>query len=62
MRSKNSEPSPWHFVATKPGAEASFRRWNLVVISILALLVLGVLTVALIPEMGSAVSATTNSR
>jgi hypothetical protein len=37
-----SEPEFWYFLPAEPGIETSFRHSNLIVISLLALLVLGV--------------------
>jgi hypothetical protein len=41
---------PWHLVCPNPGIEANSRRWNLVVISVLTLLVMGLLTLAFTPQ------------
>jgi hypothetical protein len=45
-----SHPEPWYFVPVKPGSDASFRRWNVVIISMLAALVLGLLLTAALPQ------------
>jgi len=50
MLHRNSDPEPWYIIPVKPGAEESFRRWNLVIISILAALVLGFLLAAVVPQ------------
>jgi serine protease Do len=57
MRSKDSDLPQWHFLPVKPGVEASFRRWNVVIIFVLAMLVLGLFTLALVPQAGTAASA-----
>lgn len=49
MRRIDSDPQPWHLIPAKPGDAASARRWNLVIIAFLALLVLGLFTLALVP-------------
>jgi hypothetical protein len=50
MQRRNFDPQPWYIVPVKPGAEASFRRWNFVIISILAALVLGLFLAAIFPQ------------
>jgi hypothetical protein len=50
MQHRNSDPQPWFIVPVKPGADAKFRRWNLVIISILAALVLGLFLAAISPQ------------
>jgi serine protease Do len=49
MRSSNSESLRWHFAPVKPGMEASFRRWNIGLISMLTFTVLGVFMIAVVP-------------
>src|SRR5246127_4943904 len=49
MRRSNSEPLRWHFAPVKPGMEASFRRWNIGLISMLTFIVLGVFIIAVVP-------------
>jgi|SRR5215472_16217242 len=46
MRRSNYGPSLWSLAAPTPGNVARSRRWNLVLIAILAFLVLGVFVVA----------------
>ncbi len=58
MQKKNSEDPMWHFVSPQPGIEASFRRWNVVIISLLSMLVLGLFTLALVPQTGTAAALT----
>jgi hypothetical protein len=53
MQHYNSDPQPWYIVPVKPGADAQSRRWNLVIISILAALVLGFFFALIIPETGN---------
>jgi hypothetical protein len=50
MHHWNSDPGPWYIVPVKPGAEASFRRWNFVIISILAALVLALFVWVIVPQ------------
>jgi serine protease Do len=57
MRSSNSEPLLWHFVPVKPGMEASFRRWNIGLISMLIFIVLGVFTIAVVPGTANSPSS-----
>lgn len=58
MRSNNYDSRPWFLTAAKPGMEVSFRRWNLIVISFLAFLVVGVFIAGLAPPLSHAVPAT----
>jgi membrane-associated protease RseP (regulator of RpoE activity) len=51
---KDFNPSRYRFVALDPRVVAGSRRWNLVLIPILAFYVLGVLVVALTPPFGHA--------
>ena len=50
MKKTNSNPQPWNLIPTEPETDAirSFRRWNIVIISFLALLVLGVFIAAVL--------------
>jgi serine protease Do len=48
MRTTNSDPPPGHRVPAKPGVQASFRRWNLVVTAILVMFLLGMLGVSVL--------------
>lgn len=41
MRIHNLDPGFWHLMPAKPGIEASFKRWNLILIVLLAFVVLG---------------------
>ena len=47
----------WSFAAPAPGTAAKFRRWNLVLIAILAFLVLGVFVAAEAPRTASDTTA-----
>jgi hypothetical protein len=46
----DSDPQPWYLVPLTPDSVTHFRRWNLITISILALVILGFLGVAIIPQ------------
>ena len=50
MQHWKPDPEPWYIVPVKPGAEASFRRWNFVIISILAALVLALFVAVIVPQ------------
>jgi hypothetical protein len=61
MQHWNSDPGPWYIVPVKPDAEASFRRWNFVIISILAGLVLALFVYVIVPQApGSAAHKVTS--
>lgn len=47
MYRRHSDLDFWHLVPAKPGADANVRRWNAVIITILAALVLGLFLAAL---------------
>lgn len=53
MRRSEYGPLQWSLVSTAPGIPAGFRRWNIILIAILAFLVLGVFVVAKAPHTGS---------
>jgi len=56
MQHYDSDPQPWYITPVTPGADARFRRWNLVIISILAAIFLGLFVALAIPQTnGSAV-------
>lgn len=57
MRRSNPNPRPYLLVPVKTSTEASFRRWNQVLIIMLGLLVVGLLLIAFVPEAGSRSSA-----
>jgi hypothetical protein len=50
MRGSNWSPQPWHLVPMKPGSSDTLGRVEIVIISILAMLVLGLLAVAFVPR------------
>jgi hypothetical protein len=56
MRSDHTDLARWNLIPMAPGSSASFRRWNIVIISILASLVFGILiaTILLALEAGTA--------
>ena len=60
MRRRDPDFEPWYFLPRDPYAEARFRRWNIVIISILGLLVLGLFLTVVIPNPESA-SRTSNA-
>lgn len=47
MRRREYEPEFWHLLAAEPGIESRFKRWNLIIISILAFVLLGAFVAAL---------------
>lgn len=56
MRRSAYGPLQWRLGSTPPGTPARFRRWNLVLIAILAFLVMGVFVVARAPHTESSAS------
>jgi hypothetical protein len=50
MRRMNCDPPRWHFVQVPPDVVARFRRWNVVMIAILAFIVLGLIVAASVPN------------
>jgi hypothetical protein len=58
MRRTNYDPPRWHFVQVPPDVVARFRRWNVVMIAILAFVVLGLLVVAIVPHPGNNAATT----
>jgi hypothetical protein len=60
MRRHDPNSELWHFLPPDPVSEASFRGWNIVIISILGALVLGLLLLAVVPpySVGNASTAT----
>ena len=51
MQHRNDpDPHPYCLMPVTPGSVANFRRWNIVFISLLAILVLGFLVVAVVPH------------
>ena len=53
MRPIDPDSQPWHFVPASPGAEVRFRRWNLVIIILLGMLVLGLFLTVVVPKPGA---------
>ena len=60
MRRSNYGPLQCSLAAPAPGTAARSRRWNLVLIAILAFIVLGVFVVAEAPRTGSSASNSAN--
>ena len=56
MRSTNSNPQPWHLIPVKLDSKGSLGRFGIVVISILAMLVVGLFFIAFVPQTGRGVS------
>jgi S1-C subfamily serine protease len=56
-RSNDPETNLWHLLPAKPGSEASFRWSNLIVISFLVFLVVGVFVAGIGAQLGHAVSS-----
>ena len=59
MRRSRYGPPRWSYVPPAPGTEAKFRRWNVVLIVILAFLVLGAFVAAKAPERDTSGSVAT---
>jgi serine protease Do len=57
MRRTNPDPRPYFLMPVKASTEASFRRWNKVIIVMLGMLVVGLLVVAFVPPAGSSSTA-----
>jgi len=53
VRPIDPDSQPWHFVPANPEAEVRFRRWNLVIIILLAMLVLGLFLTVVVPKPGA---------
>jgi predicted PurR-regulated permease PerM len=60
MRSYNSDRPLWHFVPVTPGDGARVRRVDIIIISFLAFLVVGLFLALLVPPLGNSSSAATN--
>jgi serine protease Do len=54
MKSCDSAPPPYHLIAVPPGTKPGLGRLGMIVITILAMLVLGLFVVAFVPQMGNA--------
>jgi len=57
MRRTNRNARPYFLIPVKASQEASFRRWNRILMVMLGLLVVGLLLIAFVPEAGSRSSA-----
>jgi hypothetical protein len=59
MRPYDPDLESFHFVPVDPRAELRFRRWNLIIITLLVILVVGLSTIGLLPgiKMRNSVSA-----
>ena len=62
MRAKRDQPEFWFLLPPEPGIEVSFRRWNVVLITLLLFLALGVFVAGFgsEPRAGSAASKTSS--
>lgn len=60
MRRRNYGHLDWSLASPAPGTAAKFRRWNILMIAILAFLVLGVFVLAEAPHPGSNTSNAAN--
>jgi hypothetical protein len=58
LRRSNYGPVQWSLASPAPGTAARFRRWNIVLIAILAFLVLGVFVAAEAPRTTNTSNAT----
>lgn len=54
MKSSNSAPPRYHLIAVPSGTKPGLGRLGIIVIAILAMLVLGLLVVAFVPQVGNA--------
>jgi hypothetical protein len=61
MRSNYHDGGPWHLIPGQPGMEASFRRWNLIIILFLAFLIVGIFLASIGSEFGHVASAASKS-
>jgi hypothetical protein len=61
MRRTNRNARPYFLIPVKASREASFRRWNRILMVMLGLLVAGLLLIAFVPEAGSRSSAVSHS-
>src|ERR1700740_3143102 len=58
MKSSNSDPQPYNLIAAQPGTKSGLGRSGMIVITILAMLVLGLFVVAFVPQDGNSATAT----
>jgi hypothetical protein len=61
MRRPYSRPPVWNLVSPEISNKTSIRRWNMVIILILALVVLGVFVAGVGSELENSAAATTGS-
>jgi len=59
MRTRYSDPSPWHFLPPEPQRVGAFRRSNVIAIAILAFFTLGLLIVGFVTSPENAVASHT---
>jgi serine protease Do len=52
MRNRDYDPPPWNLIPVKAGYKPGIGRFGIAVLSALAMVVVGVLLVAMVPEMG----------
>src|ERR1700756_43610 len=57
MKSSNSDPQPYNLIAAQPGTKPGLGRSGMIVITILAMLVLGLFVVAFVPQDGNSATA-----
>src|SRR5438128_1739289 len=57
MKSSNSDPQPYNLIAPQPGTKPGLGRSGMIVITILAMLVLGLFVVAFVPQDGNSATA-----
>src|SRR6202008_1181153 len=57
MKSSNSDPQPYNLIAAQPGTKSGLGRSGMIVITILAMLVLGLFVVAFVPQDGNSATA-----
>ena len=62
MRTRYSDPSPWHFLPPEPQNVGAFRRSNLIAIVFLAFFCLGLLVAGFVTSAENAVASHTASR
>jgi hypothetical protein len=49
MRRNNLDPPLWHFISVEPEANQAFRRVNVIIISILSVIILGLFIATIVP-------------
>src|SRR6202008_2265904 len=57
MKTSNSDPQPYNLIAAQPGTKPGLGRSGMIVITILAMLVLGLFVVAFVPQDGNTATA-----